>query len=89
MQQRAPYRACGRGSIPTVPLFRCVRLNVEPRFRDVAHPRCETLTLASPLILVLSLASSVSSHRRVVVFNLSSFSDTHLTVLHLLVVSPI
>lgn len=39
MQQRAPYRACGRGSIPAVPLFRCVRLNVEPRFRDVAHPR--------------------------------------------------
>jgi hypothetical protein len=43
-----------------------VVLNVEPRFCDVAHPCCETLTLASPLILVSSLSTSVSSHRHVV-----------------------
>jgi hypothetical protein len=35
-------------SIPAVPRFRCVRLNVGPRIHNVAHPRCETLTLTIP-----------------------------------------
>ncbi|NP_001170533.1 uncharacterized protein LOC100384547 precursor [Zea mays] len=52
-------------AIPAVPRFRCVRLNVGPRFHDVTHPRCETLTLIIPCsISSSSFASDLARRSR-------------------------
>jgi hypothetical protein len=50
-------------AIPAVPRFRCVRLNVESRIHDVAHPRCEILTLTIPYLISSSSFASALARR--------------------------
>jgi hypothetical protein len=50
-------------AIPAVPRFCCVRLNIGPRIHDVAHPRCETLTLTIPYSISSSSFASALARR--------------------------